>query len=116
MHSILSAPTGAVPITRPQSRNCGTARLPALAVLIITLLSSVIPSFGQSHVRDLVAQQPTMIYLDSSTATKWLYVSEHGDVPTVGQTSAPNNGGRILRFNLTTNSTTPQVVASRGTG
>lgn len=117
MHSMLSAPAETVPIAaRTQFRIRGTARIQALAVLLVTLLGSALPSFAQSPLPDLPATQPTMMYLDTSTSTKWLYVSEHGDVPAAGQTTAPANGGRILRFNLTTGSTTPQVVANRGTG
>jgi hypothetical protein len=76
----------------------------------------VLPSFAQTHVRDLPATFPTMIYLDRSTATSWLYVAEHGEVPPQGSTAAPPGGGRILRFNVSGTSTTPQVVATRGTG
>src|SRR2546427_8083562 len=106
MHSMLSAPGETVPITRPQSRSRLTARLFAFAVSLVTLLGSVLPSFAQSWVRDLPANQPTMIYLDTSTSTPWLYVSEHGDVPPQGQTTPPLYAGRVPRFNLTTGSTT----------
>ena len=112
---MLSAPVETVPITRRLSPNRGTARLSAFAVLLVTLLGSVLPSFAQTWVRDLTATEPTMMLIatDSNSVT-WLYVSEHGDVPV--STEQPSNGGRVLRFNLTSGSTTPQVVATRGTG
>src|SRR5436190_11383787 len=110
MRSMLSAPDEAVPITRPQSRIRGIARLPAFSILVVTLLGSVLPSFAQTWMRDLAATEPTMMYLDTSTSTTWLYVSEHGDVPGTGSTTPPANGGRVLRYNLTTGATAPQVV------
>src|SRR4051812_2490789 len=116
MHPMLSAPGETLPITQTQSRIRGVTRLPAFVILLVTLLGSALPSFAQTWLRDLPATEPTMMYLDTSTATTWLYVSEHGDVPTAGSTAAPPNGGRVLRYNLTTGDVTPQVVATRGTG
>ena len=113
---MLSAPGETEPITRPQSRIRGTARLPAFAVLLVTLLGSVLPSFGQTFVSQFTGMNgPTFVALDTRAGTTWLYVSEHGSVPNPPSPTPPPNGGRILRFNLTTGSTTPQVVANRGT-
>src|SRR5687768_11734260 len=96
MHSMPSAPE-TMPITRLQSRSRGVARLPAFAILLVTLLSSALPTFGQTFVSQLGGMNgPTMVALDTrgSPATTWLYVSEHGETNDTG-------GGRILRFNLT---------------
>src|SRR5688572_5896110 len=110
MHSMLSAPAETEPITRHQSRIRGTVRLPAFAVFLVTLLASVLPSFGQTFVSQFTGiNGPTFVALDSRAGTSWLYVSEHGETNGTG-------GGRILRFNLTSGSTTPQVVATNGTG
>ena len=112
MHTMLSAPGETVPITRPQSRIRGTARLTAFAVLLVTILGSALPSFAQTYLSSLSAAAPTFVAIDTRASTTWLYVSEHGG--TSG--TPPTGGGRVLRYNLTSGSTTAQVVASRGTG
>ena len=52
MHSMLSAPGETVPASRLSSRSRGIARLPAFAILLVTVLGSVLPSFGQAYVTE----------------------------------------------------------------
>lgn len=85
-------------------------RLPAALILLVMLLGSAMPGFAQTWLQNLPGMNgPTLLALDTRNGTDWLYVSEHGETDGTG-------GGRILRFNLTTGSTTPQLVASAGTG
>src|SRR3954466_16181547 len=116
MHSMLSAPKETVPITRPPSPLRGIARLPAFAVLLVTLLGSVLPSFAQTWVADIPAAAsaggrmngPTFVALDSQhpVGTTWLYVSEHGEINGTA-------GGRILKINVATGAVTE--IAQHGT-
>jgi hypothetical protein len=107
---MLSAPGETVPITRPTSRFRGSARFTAFAFLV-SLLVSALPGFAQTALTPLTSSvvKPTAVTIATDgSGTKWLYVSNHGDVPSGGV--APTNGGQILKFNLTTGSTTPVVI------
>src|SRR3954466_10867725 len=106
MHSMLFAPDDAAR-TRSRTKIRGFAGIRAFACLLVTLLCAAVPSFAQSHVANLTATNPTFLAIDTRGGTTWLYVSEHG-----GSTGTPpTGGGRILRYNLTTGSTTAEVVA-----
>jgi hypothetical protein len=83
-----------------------TIWLAALFVPGVTYAQSFLSSFTGIN-------GPTFVAIDANraiggTTATWLYVSEHGDTNN-------NGGGRILRFNLTSGSATPTVVAPRGT-
>lgn len=92
--------------TRQSPRTRGFAPFSALT-LLLTVLSAV-PGFAQSWTANYSATEPTFTALDGG----YLYVSEHGDVPS--GTTMPANGGQILKINLSNGSTT--VIAQRGTG
>lgn len=83
--------------------------LSSFVFLLVTLLCLALPAFAQNYVTSLTGMNgPTFVALDTRGGATWLYVSEHGEMDGTG-------GGRILRYNLTTGSTTPQVVATAGT-
>src|SRR4051812_49113319 len=102
MHSMLSAPGETVPITRPPSRTRAITRLQAFAILLVSLVCSPLTSVAQTAQAPLTTSvsEPTFVAIDTDTSgTKWLYVSNHGDIGT--SATLPNNGGQILKFNLT---------------
>ncbi len=110
MHSLLTAPGGAAPTGQPP-RTRGSAPLSALALFLL-MLCSALPGFAQSFLSSLSVPYPTFVAIDRNrtiggTMADWLYVSNHGD-------NNEQNGGSIYRFNLTSGSTTPTIIATRG--
>ena len=84
---MLSAPGETVPITRPQSRFAGIARLQAFAVLLVTLLGPVVPGFAQVFVTELTQPVgPIGMALDATGG--FLYVTDE-------------SSGQILKYNDT---------------
>jgi hypothetical protein len=98
---------------RLSHRSRGFAPFRALAWLV--LLFSALPGFAQTYTGALSITQPTFLAIDTdASGTKWLYVSQHGEVR--GDGSVPTNGGPIVKFNLTTGSTTGIPLTTHGTG
>src|SRR5690348_15681623 len=87
-----------------------------LTAFVAALLCAHAPLvYAQSMLGTLTATQPTYLAIDTdTTGTRWLYVSQHGSVTTDG--SVPANGGVILKYNLSTGSTSGVAITSHGTG
>ena len=96
--------------TRQSPRIRGFAPFAALAWLLMML--SALSARAQNWTANLAATEPTFVALDSVGGTTYLYVSEHGAVPLGG--AITSDGGRILKYNLTSGSTTPAVIAVHG--
>jgi hypothetical protein len=112
MRSPLTTRGESVPVVRLPSPRSAIARCQAFAGLVVSLVGLIPWSGAQTYVAQLTGMNgPTFVALDTrgTPAVTWLYVSEHGE-------TNGTLGGRILRFNLTSGATTPQVVATAGTG
>ncbi len=106
MHSQL-VPRGATP-SRPSPRTSGSALPSAIALLLFFF--SALAGFAQTQVGTLSVVNPTYMAIDTdASGTRWLYVSNHGDL-------GATNGGIVWKFNLTTGSTTGVALTTHGTG
>jgi sugar lactone lactonase YvrE len=108
MHSSSSAPRQAC-VAGLSSRTSALGRVTRLAVFAITLLSAALPSYAQVWVKNITGiNGPLGLAIDNVGGVTYLYVTEHGFTTT--------DGGRVLKYNLTTGSATPTVIGTPGTG
>lgn len=102
MHSMLSARFEAAHTAPPLPLPRRVTRLPAFFALVISLLCSAAAGFAQTYVGQLSGVDgPTAVAVHTIGGVTYLYVAEY-------------DGGRVVRFNLTTGSTTPEIISPVG--